>query len=269
MIDELLLPGLTLLQETGAAVFAGLVGSAATVAWVKGQSAIRFRRLRKAFGRSISSHKDIMLSVPLWLGLTAPRSTHRYARRSFDGSEEVHHGPDEMFNRNDMFAAASIINLFGDFFSKPIVYVNDRDEPNWAKSSVIIIGAPVANFHARRLLGALTPEQRDRLPLFEAVPEDDKTGAKSRILVTISGREFSSNSQKDFGAVLRLSNPYSPLESYIYIVAGIHAESTQEAARLLRDEWRLFCGSGNEKAFVFEMDRGRPMTGRIVHTIGM
>ena len=153
--------------ETGIAVVAAGVGSLATLAWGWMQEVIRFRRLRQAFGKGVRSPNDIALSIPLWITRPADRNTHRFLKCDNRGVEEKHHGPSEMLNSNDMFAAASIINLFAEFFSKPVVYLNDRDEPLWRNRTVIIIGSSVANLHARRFEKELTAKNGEAsLPRF-------------------------------------------------------------------------------------------------------
>lgn len=260
-----------LLSEAGGAIIPAVVGVILTVSWARGQEGIRFRRLRKAFGRRITSHRDVAISVPLWIALENSRLAVRFAKRDHLGAEEVYYGPDEMFNRNDMFATASVINLFGDFFSRPVLYINDRDEPAWADKAVVIIGAPVANFHSRRFCeDVMSNPGLAFMPRLIEVPEDSVTGARTMITIPSQGLEFQSSNEKDYGAVLRFANPYREEgEFYVFVVAGIHADSTQEAGRILREHWRDFCGKGIGKALVFEMERGRQMTGRIVKRIGM
>jgi hypothetical protein len=70
-----------------------------------------------------------------------------------------------------------------------------------------------------------------------------------------------SNRTKDYGIVLRLPNIFEGNRKfYIFLVGGIHAPSTREAARLLNELW-----SDSFSGIVFEMDFMMEGTGRIIH----
>lgn len=242
---------------------------------------LRFRRLRAAFGRKIGQNKDIALSLPHWTTIPKSRQETRFVRKDYGGIAHEYYGPDNVFAEKDVRAAASISSIFGDYFRKQLRLIADSDEANWEETTVITIGSPIANFHCERFYKQLASRKEyDAIPRFCCIEEDDTSKSKLKIVLdaasltpvpghTLANELFSSDTV-DYGIVLRLTNIHAPRgDHYVFVAAGIHAASTREAGLILKKNSHRFCGPGDVKLLVFQMQRRRAHTGQIIATFGL
>lgn len=227
----------------------------------------RMRKFRRAFGQGVKKPDDLMISVPLWRALEGDRSAARFLKADSFGTREEYYGPGEMYNVDDMGAAAFLLNVIGNHFSEPVAYTNDAARADWNARTVLVIGSPAANYHARYYMRKYLEARNGlQIPHFVDIVEDNVTGA--RAAVKVPGREdlMMSSEQKDYGLILRIPNIFSPDgRFFVFLIAGIHAASTREAARLLKELWSESFPAKGVAAFVFEMEANMEGTGRIVH----
>jgi hypothetical protein len=225
------------------------------------------RTFRRAFGQGVQRPTDIVISVPLWRALEHDRSVPRFLKADSFGARDEYYGPSEMYNVDDMGAAASVLSIIANYFPQQATYTNDAAQPDWNAKTVIIIGSPIANFHARRYIYRYMENHSiENIPSFEEIIEDSTTGARTVIRIPGKDEPKRSSIEKDYGLLLRLPNIFcADGKHFVFILAGIHAASTREAARLLRELWPTAFPRNGIASFVFEMEANMVGTGRIIH----
>lgn len=202
----------------------------------------RGRTFRRIFGKGIKGSEDIVVSVPLWRAIPGDipgdRSKKRFEKAGHP-APHFHYGPDEMYNRQDMFAAAHILNVLNTHLEKEVNYSNDYETPHWDQKTVVLIGAPSANEHVRYYLEELRQRRPNEVfPCFLVHDETDDASAGARIHDPKSGKEYRSDGKYDYGLVLRLPNVFSKNSNhFVFLIAGIHEWSTREAGRLFNARW--------------------------------
>jgi hypothetical protein len=222
----------------------------------------RMRKFRKVFGSGVREPNDLMISVPLWQALEGDRRVNRFLKADASGTREEYYGPSEMYNADDMVAAAYVLNVIGNHFSQPVEYTNDKADAKWNQKTVIIIGSPAANYHARYYMERFGLS----LPHFEHIEEDNVTGARAVVKIPETGEVKRSGGGKDYGLIVRMPNLFCGNgEFFVFLVAGIHAASTREAARLLNKEWNRKFLKTSSAGIVFEMDHGKEGTGIVLY----
>jgi hypothetical protein len=227
---------------------------------------IHARRFRRVFGHGVLRPDDLMISVPLWRALEGSRDVPRFLKADSFGHRAEFYGPSEMYNADDMVAAAYLLNIIGNHFSEPIMYTNDAMRADWNAKTVFILGSPTANYHARFYIDRFAAEKPNAMfPCFVDIKEDDVTGARVGIKLPDKRELLLSSKEKDYGLVLRFPNFFATNRNFfVFLIAGIHAPSTREAARLLNELWNGCFRRGRVSGFVFEMDYMVDGTGRIV-----
>jgi hypothetical protein len=198
----------------------------------------RGRTFRRIFGKGIRNSEDIILSVPLWRAIPGNRSEKRFIKAGHP-APRLHYGPDEMYNRQDMFAAAHVLNVLNTHLDKEVKYSNDYEKADWDQKTVVLIGAPSGNEHTRYYLDEHKQRRpKEVFPCFLEHNETDDTRAGARIHDPKSGKEYRSDEKYDFGLVLRLPNVFSKGSNhFVFVIAGIHEWSTREAGRLFNARW--------------------------------
>lgn len=202
--------------------------------------AVRWIRFRAVFGKAITKADDIVLSVPLWLALPKSRDTARFQKSGLNQAQQQLYGPDQMFNRQDMIAAAHILSVLNNHFESEVHYSNDTAGTNWDQKTLILVGSPISNLHAVRYLEShMAKRPQDNFPYFKTMTEDETTGARGYIHDPSIGTDLRLDEKIDYGIVLRLPNIYSRSSNhYVFLVAGIDEWSTREAGRLFAEHWR-------------------------------
>ena len=209
-------------------------------ALARGRHYLRMRKFRRVFGKQIRKGDDVVLSVPLWRAIPKSRAESRFMKIGPGGIELALYGPDQMYNRQDMFAAAHVLNVLNSHLANEVTYSNDAQSPHWDQKTLVLIGSPSSNFHARYYLD----EHRERrphdvFPFFCDITETDESRARACILDPRTGKEYRSDDKWDYGIVLRLPNVFSRRsDHFVFLVAGIHEWSTREAGRLFNGAWR-------------------------------
>lgn len=259
MISEAIIPSLKF-------VASGIAGYALnhTLNFIKEK--IKYRDLRACFGEVVHDADDIRLCVPLWTSKDVNRDETRYLKQDSFGYSEPLYGPNEVFNRNDVRATAYVVNLFGKYFSEQVEYTNDREPTDWNNKTVILIGGLIANLHARYYLDKKIPDLARKVAHFIEIEETAESGQRCVIYDPLEKRRYASDDAVDYGVICRYENVFSAKgTSYVFVVGGIHEESTEEACLLLNRNWKEFRDlPGEAIAIVFEMDRARAGTGRII-----
>jgi hypothetical protein len=224
----------------------------------------RMNKFKKVFGAGVKKADNLMISVPLWRALKNDRKVPRFLKADSSGTRAEYYGPDEMYNVDDMGAAAHVINVIGNHFTEPVTYTNDSIEADWKAKSVIIIGSPTANYHAEFYLTQFEARGTGaKLPQFIKIDEDEVTGARAAIKIPGEKEPRFSSSEEDYGVVLKMPNLYNR-EFNVFLIAGIHAPSTREAARFVRQLWYELLAK-DVAAIVFTMVSGKEGTGRIIY----
>jgi hypothetical protein len=221
-------------------LLAGAVVAVLTLVFARGRQYLGMRKFKKIFGKGIANSDDVVLSVPLWSALPKSREEPRFAKIGPSGTELSLYGPDQMYNRQDMFAAAHVLNILNSHLDEEVTYSNDSQSPQWDQKTLILIGSPTSNFHARYYLDTHVERRpQDVFPTSTEIAATDETGARACIVDPKTGTEYRSDGKHDFGLVLRLANVFSSdPDHFVFLVAGIHEWSTREAGRLFNTRWR-------------------------------
>lgn len=226
-------------------------------------------RFQKAFGSNVKTADDIFFSIPLWSLQERKRTIARFRRVDPVGHSEDFYGPTNTFAREDVLGAVYVTEMMARRFKRPIRFMSDDlkiENDTWSKRSAIIVGSPIANYHARGVVR--THEQfhpEDLFVRFEEIEEDDKSGARSVLRDSATQEVFASGEADDYACIMRLNNRYGDETlGYVYLLGGIHAEGTQAAAIFLADCWRVFASSDGPAAVLLHLQRGQPETVRPV-----
>lgn len=219
---------------------------------------IRLRKLRRAFHRNAKSAEDFSISLPLWSLKAASRSTARFSRSDSSGRVEKLFGPTETFAKEDVLGAMQISDIFAGVFPNSVSVTLDNGELDVTRKTIIVIGSPAANFHARDLIERYRKFHGKELPVFyDDIEESEKTGAKL-ILKDNCGREFIGNASEEYAMIVRVRNHFGVSTGrYIYFIGGVHACGTLAAALYLRNNWQKFA-SADLGAVVLRVRKGRP-----------
>lgn len=218
--------------------------------WGHAKAFWRMRTFRKIFGKGIRNSDDIVVSVPLWRAIEGKRHIPRFET----AGRGALYGPDEMYNRQDMFAAAHVLNVLNTHLDKEVKYSNDWDTPDWDQKTLVLIGSSSANSHARYYLKVHAERRPDDVfPCFLEFTggETNELGALVCIHDRKSGKEYRSDNDWDYGLVLRLPNVLSKgSDHFVFLVAGIHEWSTREAGRLFNARWSTLGQEGRWRRFL-------------------
>jgi hypothetical protein len=229
----------------------------------------RMRKFRMVFGHGVISSSDLTVSAPLWFAPDTKREHPRFVKADYFGNRANLHGPDEVYSRDDMLAATYIINVIGNHFFELPLYSNDAEEPIWNSKTIIILGAPLANYHAKFYLDRIRSSKiYENIPIFAEFEETEETGSACCIHIPKSNTNFQFDKKRDYGVVLRIPSIFAAKkQNYVFIIAGISSYSTQEAGRLFNMLWPSLANKKRANGFVFEMDYQKPGTGQIVYEI--
>jgi len=253
-----------ILMEIGINVLIAGGGTALGFLYHRYRSFVRFRQFQKVFGRNVQESDDISISVPLWLAMERVRSDQRFVKQDIFGNKEYLYGPSEMYNREDMIAAAFVINVLGRHFPNQVNYVNDSEELAWNRRSVVLVGAPTSNYHARFALAQTEEEVLAKAVVFDEIDEGEH-GSRCRLRYSQSGEIWQADDETDYGLVMRIRHPsQTDSHNFVFFVAGIHAESTREAGRIFSEYWQKLDDGKSPNGFVFRMLRGVAGTEQIV-----
>jgi hypothetical protein len=229
---------------------------------------LRYRAFHSVFGYNVQDSNDIIITVPLWKALENTRTAPRFLKRQSHANYEELYGPSEMYSREDVVAAAHILSIIEKHLKKEVCYKNDSEEIIWGKGTIVIIGAPIANYHADCIINSDPIRKLNNIPAFIDCEENDETKCRSYIFNPLSNKKYISTDNRDYGMVIRFPNVFADSPGYyIFVVGGIHAESTRESGKMFNENWKKLSNKDGISGFIFEMSRGIPGTGRIVEEI--
>ena len=229
------------------------------------------RKFKRAFGFVVESGENIAISMPLWTLKTNEREIPRFLKKSWSGEEEEYYGPTETFSADDVRASREVSTVVSEIFPQPTVIVSDRDPLQFENRTVVIIGSPISNFHARNIFqGDFFHMGANRPFVFREKVETTHSPSRTYVFSTGSRKEYYGEKALDVGVVQRLRNPRCK-EGYLYIVAASHAEGTFGAARYLRSNWKWFAKQkiGTTVGVLLGVDRSNPDNVRILERCGM
>jgi hypothetical protein len=227
-----------------------LLGAGAAAALVYLAGRLRHYRRKKifqrCFGSGVVTAKDVVMTVPLWCSIEGERKVPRFVKKSPGRTEQRHYGPDQMYNRQDMLAAAHVLSVLNSHFEEEVSYSNDGEIAIWDQKTVVLIGSPLVNFHGQDYLDKYKQERpNDLFPYFLDRPERKQTGGDLEICDPRNGETYRSDDKNDYGLVLRLPNVFSKdATRHVFLIAGIHEWSTREAGRLFNAQWRTLGEEG-------------------------
>lgn len=222
-------------------------------------------KFQRAFGRNVKIADDIFFSIPLWSLQERRRTIARFRRNDPGGNVEEFYGPTNTFAREDVLGAVYVTEVMARRFKRPIRFISDdvrMETDTWSKRSAIVVGSPIANYHARgvvRMHEQFHPQ--DLFIRFEDVEETEESGARSKLRDIQTNEVFASSDSNDYACIMRLNNRYGDeTQGYVYLLGGIHAEGTQAAAIFLADCWRVFAATDGPAAVLLHLQRNQPET---------
>ena len=230
-----------------------------------------YRRFKRAFGFVVESGANMAISLPFWTLKTNEREISRFLKKSiWSGEEEEYYGPTETFSADDVKASRELSAVVSEVFPQPTLIVSDRDILQFEDRTVLIIGSPIANFHARNIFqGDFFQMGANRPFVFREKYETTHSPSRTYVVSTNSRKEYYSDKAHDIGVVQRLRNPCCD-DGYLFIVAASHAEGTYGAARYLRNNWKWFAKQhiGSTAGVLLRVDRSNPDNIRVLERHG-
>ena len=232
---------------------------------------LHHRKFKRAFGFVVESGANVAISMPFWTLKTNERESPRFLKKStWSGEEEEYYGPTETFSADDVKASRELSAVVSEVFPQPTLIVSDRDPLQFEDRIVLIIGSPIANFHARNIFqGDFFKMGANRPFVFREKIETTDSPSRTYVVSTGSGKEYFSDKADDIGVVQRLQNPGCD-DGYLFIVAASHAEGTFGAARYLRKNWKWFAKQhiGSTVGVLLGVDRSNPDSIRVLERYG-
>ena len=194
-----------------------------------------------------------MINYPDFVGTAVKVDT-------WNRDEEEYYGPTETFSADDMKASREISAILAEIFPEPAHIVPDRDTLQFGEKTVLMIGSPIANFHARSIFQRDFFQMGSNRPfVFKTKDETMDSPSKTYLFSNQSKNRYYSNEEYDIAVVQRLRNP-SCNEGFLFIVAGSHAKGTFGAARYLRNKWEFFSRQTRSSiaGVLLKIDRNNP-----------
>lgn len=219
------------------------------------------RKFKYAFGFVVENGDKFAISIPLWTLKENRREVPRFVKITpWDRNREEYYGPTETFSADDMKSSREISAILAEIFPQPAQIIPDRDALQFREKTVLMIGSPVANFHARGIFQRDFFQMGSNRPfVFKIKDETMNSPSKTYVFSNQSEKKYYSNETYDIAVVQRLKNP-SCNEGFLFIVAGSHAEGTFGASRYLRNNWEFFSRRkiGSTAGVLLKIDRSNP-----------
>lgn len=236
-----------------------------TLTWAYSTDAIKKRKFRKVFGRSVLTAQDVTVSVGLWQVSENNERRPRFIKGANAPFFKSLYGPNNVYSKEDIVASNHLLNITSSHFGERSIFINDLEPLSWDGSTILLIGNPLSNIHSGIFYKQINDVASFKVPEFIELDENDKNASRCLISDKISSREWRSDSDKDYGLILKAKNFLSSNKMFnIFLIAGIHAESTHEAGRLFAQNWRIFSSGKDIMWSVFEMLRDKPGTGKFI-----
>lgn len=198
------------------------------------------RKFKRAFGFVVEGGNQFVISLPFWTLIRNERETPRFLKISPSGQEEPYYGPTDTFSADDTKASNEVSYILTSTFPRPPVIFPDREALVFDEKTIIMIGSPIANFHARSIFQSDFFELgKDRPFIFKEKEETTASPSRTFLYSNLSNKEYYNDSGHDVAVVQRIKNPKCE-DGYLYIIAASHAEGTFGAAKYLRNNWELF-----------------------------
>ena len=228
------------------------------------------RRFKRAFGFVVDGGSNFAVSIPLWRLKSNDRNVPRFVKVNpwQAGNFEEFYGPSETFSSDDTKASRELAAILAEVFPHPPLIVPDSQVVQFENKTVLMIGAPIANFHARSIfqddlfgLGSTRP--------YIFVEKEETAESPSRVYLydTQARKSYPGDQGHDMAIVQRVKNPVCE-EGYLFIVAGSHAEGTFGAARYLRRNWESIAKQpiGSSVGVLLKVDRNNPEAHQLLKT---
>ena len=199
---------------------------------------IFLRRLCRAFGTGIDNEEGIKISVPVWQAIEGDRAVPRFSKVD-KGHLEKYYGPSSLFSIEDARGANKISAIFEKILKKTIYFTGDDQEIIPRDATVIMIGSPLANFHARADFSESILTRLGGGHSFFYIEENNVSQARAGIRNIETGKEFFSDIETDYGVVQRKKS-FLDDRSYVFLCGGIGAAATRGACEYLSAEWPKF-----------------------------
>ena len=228
------------------------------------------RRFKRAFGFVVDGGSNFAVSIPLWTLKSNDRDVPRFVKVNpwQAGKSEEFFGPSETFSSEDTKASRELAAILAEVFPQPPLILPDSQGVQYENKTVLMIGAPIANFHARGIF------QEDVLGLGSTRPyifveKEESAASPSRVYLYDSQTRNGHHADHvhDAAIVQRVRNPYCD-DGYLFIVAGSHAEGTFGAARYLRKNWESIAKQpiGSSVGVLLKVDRNNPEVQQVLTT---
>ena len=219
------------------------------------------RKFKRAFGFVVESGNGFAISVPLWTLKRNEREIPRFIKtNTWNDEKEEYYGPTETFSADDISASNEISAILSEIFPQPALIIPDRDRLQLEDRTILMIGSPISNFHARSIFQEDFFQMGANRPfIFKEKIETTGSPSRTYIFSNRSGRKYHSDGAHDIAVVQRLKNP-SCENGYLFIIAACHAEGTIGSAGYLRKNWGQFSKQtvGSTVGVLLKVDRNNP-----------
>lgn len=223
------------------------------IGWIspKLRKFIRFRSFSKSFGDVVKEHKSIIVAVPLWKVKEAASTKTRFSKTYLDGCYMEDYGPSETLAVADLGAIQEIGALISKFHPNPPEFILDTERSlDRQTKTLIAIGAPIANVRTKNALKVMNQD------FFDFIDQEETADhpARSAIIDKKTNIIYDCAGDLEYAMVLRLESMMTK-GSYVFILAGPHAEGTHAAGLFLRKNWSIFINAQPNSGVLLGMPR--------------
>lgn len=234
-----------------------LIGSGAALTGLV-RRIIKRRRLRqvcRAFGSNASDPENIAICLGSWEALPSFEGEYgapRFQKNRRDGSIDRYRGPNAVFAKCDVKAAATIATIFAKSHRQLPRFRDDETELD-EDHCAVYIGSMIANEETRCRL------QNDavaKVVRFRMQQESSENKAVLLIHDAVRRLDLSSGGNVGYSVVLRLPNESGEGKSYSFFIMGAHECGTLSAARYFAIHWEKFARADDVAAIFLSNPRG-------------
>lgn len=196
----------------------------------------KFKKFKAVFGSGVTDSKKIAFSIPLWTAVKDKNREYRYKKSHLDSDGntlycENLHGPDLTYAKADVLGVNNILTLVNKYITKPIEIISDDEDINIEEKSIIYIGAPIANYHAKEIFDNNTSILWD-INIIET--EESKECPERFFFKKEDGQEFHTDEKHGYAAIYKckLHPKYTS-----YLIFGQHESGTEAATRFFSNKF--------------------------------
>lgn len=221
----------------------------------------KYKIFRTVFGSGVVDSKNIAFSVPLWSAIKNSNRDERYNKSHFDSdgnilNSENLHGPDFTYAKSDVIGVNNVLTLINKYIKEPIEIISDDEDISSEEKSIIYIGSPIANYHAREIFDGNETITWD-VNMIET--QESNECLESFFFKNIDGKEFHTDNKYGYAAIYkcRLHSKYIS-----YMIFGQHESGTAAATRYFSNKFEEIASYEDNMVIILKTPINKLKTGR-------